>query len=142
MTKQKTERATYFGSFIPEMAKRLPEDLDFSQAYLFNKRNLVLGWISTGPGRSSEPTLYEDARTLGCVRTILAGEQWNDPNAEKDVERYTGKWHRVENIMVPSTTIDGLIRVIRVSEQAEKRLNELLDKFTTEMVLKRLKATK
>jgi len=92
-----------------------------------------------GPGRSSEPKLYSDLRILGCVRIILAGEQWDDPNAKKYVERYTGRWSRVENILIPSTTIDGLIEAIKGYEKAKERLDKRINKFTTEFNFKRFK---
>jgi len=134
MTKQKTEKVTQFGSFIPEVAKGLPADLDFSPAYLFEERNTVLAWTNIMQG-ASYPRLYRDARTLGCVRTILAGKQWDDPGAKKYVERYTGKWDDVKRINLSSKTIDELIGAIEASEKAKIKVNTAIHRFQTEQFM-------
>lgn len=128
-TRERKEKVTYIGGFIPEIAKRLLEDLNFSQAYIFSKRNLVLAWVNS-IAELGRPRLYSDSRTLDCVRTILAGNQWYDSKAEGNVGPYTGRWERVENIFLSSKYIDDLIEAMRANEKAERRLNRRLIKIT------------
>jgi hypothetical protein len=123
---EKTEKVISFGGFIPEWAKGLPRDLDFSSGYLLDARNQI---VASLPGVYLRDKLYEDVRTLSCVRTILAGEQWDDPNAEKYVERYTGKWGRVEELYVPSRTIDHLVLAFKKRDRSNKTIADILNGF-------------
>ncbi|MEK6885637.1 MAG: hypothetical protein AABX17_01570 [Nanoarchaeota archaeon] len=129
------EKVIYFGGFIPEWAKGLPKDLDFFRGYLFNERNTILATLEMGS--VTHERLYEDSRTLDCVRTILAEKQWDDPNAEKYVERYTGKWSQKESLVLPSRTISRIINAVKRRDSADNTLYQILNKIMRDRISSR-----
>jgi hypothetical protein len=124
-----TEKVVYFGSFRPEIAKSLPKDLDFQNGYFFKERNQVVANLCRG-----EDHIYEDDRTISCVKTILSGKQWDDPRAEKYVERYTGTWRDVKDIELQSKTIDQIVSAIKQRDSANKTLQDVLGKLTVQII--------
>jgi hypothetical protein len=128
--KEEKEKVISFGRFIPEWAKRLPKDLDFFDGYLFVKREAVIARLEMGS--VEEERLYEDTRTLSCVKTILAGKQWDDPNAKENLERYTGKWSKCEDLYVPSKTVSGLISAIKTRDEANNRIYNILNEIVSQ----------